>query len=726
MNPEQRQNDELIHLRAAGVSVVIEISESGPPALLHWGADLGDLGAGELTALARLAVPPLATNGADRPVRLSVLPEQSTGWTGTPGLTGHRDGAAWATALRTVSWQADLADRRTPGGRVQVRTADVHAQLEADIDIELLPTGLLRSRAQVRNTGSSAYDLEGLALTWPLPTEADEVLDLAGRWARERSPQRRPLTVGAHLREGRHGRTGADAALVTVAGRSGFGFRHGEAWGMHVAWSGNHRSLVERLYSGEQVMAGGELLLPGEVSLAPGESYVSPWVYGSYGIGLDAIAARFHEHLRAREHHPRSPRPVVLNVWEAVYFDHDLDRLRDLADRAAAIGVERYVLDDGWFRGRRDDSAGLGDWFVDEDVWPEGLTPLVEHVHALGMEFGLWFEPEMINLDSDLARQHPDWVLQVPGRLPVPARQQHVLDVAHPQAWQYLLDRIVSLVREYRIDYLKWDHNRDLIDAGSPRTGRASVHEQTLATYRLLDAIREQCPGLEIESCSSGGARVDLEILERTDRVWASDCIDAHERQQIQRWTAQLLPAELVGSHVGAGAAHTTGRQHSLGYRAGTALFGHFGIEWDLAEATAAELTELADWVALYREHRELLHAGSTVRMDPLDECVWVHGVIAADRRHALLAVVVTDRPATWPPGRARIDGLDPQLTYRLRPVGPSARIDGERVAPPWWDDGATATGAVLAGAGIQVPALLPDELVLLHVEAVSTGIESP
>jgi alpha-galactosidase len=409
---------------------------------------------------------------------------------------------------------------------------------------------------------------------------------------------------------------------------------------------------------------------------------------------------------------------VTFNVWEAVYFDQRSDRVHELAETAAKVGAERFVLDDGWFLGRRDDTAGLGDWTVDAAVWPQGLRPLADHVHALGMQFGLWVEPEMVNLDSDLARAHPDWVLQVPGRLPVPARHQQVVDVAHPEAFAYLRERIVSLVREIGVDYLKWDHNRDLVDAGSTRTGRASVHDQTVATYALLDAIRAECPGLEIESCSSGGARVDLEILQRTDRVWASDCIDAHERQQIQRWTAQLLPPELVGTHIGAARAHTTGRVLDLSFRAATAVLGHLGIEWDLGEASDAELADLARWIEVGKEHRALVAHGTTVRLD-LDESVWVHGVVAPDRREALFAVVVRDRPATWPPGRVALAGLDPDLTYRIEPVGPDAGAGSATTRPAWWATGLTLPGAALMSAGFQLPALDPDHAALVHLTEV-------
>ena len=297
---------------------------------------------------------------------------------------------------------------------------------------------------------------------------------------------------------------------------------------------------------GTRALGAAELLAPGEISLAAGDSYTTPTVVAAYSAaGLDGISDRFHRQLRARATHPSTPRPAVLNTWEAVYFDQNLAGLSTLADAAAAAGLERFVLDDGWFGGRRDDTTSLGDWTVSSDVWPDGLTPLIDHVTGLGLQFGLWVEPEMINADSDLYRAHPDWVLGPAGRLGPEARHQHVLDLANPDAWQHIHDALQTLLAENDIAYLKWDHNRDLVEA--THAGRAGVHVQTAAVYRLFDALKAAHPGLEIESCSSGGARVDLGVLARTDRVWASDCNDALERQQIQRWTNLLLPLELIG-----------------------------------------------------------------------------------------------------------------------------------------------------------------------------------
>jgi alpha-galactosidase len=482
--------------------------------------------------------------------------------------------------------------------------------------------------------------------------------------------------------------------------------------------------VAERTYHGWSALGGGELLLPGEVALGAGESYTGPWLYGSFAAaGLDELSGRFHAFLRDRPRHPRAPRPVVVNTWEAVYFDHDLARLTRLAEAAAAVGAERFVLDDGWFGSRRDDSSGLGDWWVSPDVWPDGLGPLVDVVRGLGMEFGLWVEPEMVSPDSDLARAHPDWMMAAGDRLPPPARGQQVLDLGNPEAYAHIRDRLDALLRAYEIVYLKWDHNRDLVDAGHPADGRAGVHDQTHAAYRLLDDLRARHPRVEIESCSSGGGRVDLEILQRTDRVWASDCIDAHERVAIQRWTSLLLPLELIGSHVGAPRAHTTRRSLDLDMRAGTAIWGHLGIEWDLTAAEPAELDRLARWVAFYKEVRGLLHTGTLVHGDLADPAYHLTGVVSADRADALFAVTATATSASYPPGRTGLPGLDPDRTYLVRPQPPGDIPDGNAAAwgagLPWCSpQGVRLPGRALAASGLRLPVLYPDRVMLVRATA--------
>jgi alpha-galactosidase len=604
---------------------------------------------------------------------------------------------------------------------VVVDALDAEATLDLRMEFELAPSGLLRTRATLTNHGDD-FAVDDLVLALPVPAHATQILDFAGRWGMERLAQARDFTVGTHLREGRKGRTGADAATVLHATEPGTGFDRGEAWGVHLGWSGNHTHYAERVFTDHRVLGGGELLLPGEVILGASEAYTTPWLYGSYGDGLDAVARRFHDFLRARPEHPSSPRPVLLNVWEAVYFDHDLDRLRSLADHAAAVGIERFVLDDGWFGSRRNARSGLGDWVVAPDVWPDGMHPLVEHVRGLGMEFGLWVEPEMVNPDSDVARAHPEWIMAARQGLPLAARNQQVLNLGIPAAYDHVLGQLLALLAEYDIAYLKWDHNRDLVEAGTQTDGgRPGVHEQTLATYRMMDELRSRHPGLEIESCSSGGARVDLGILEHTDRVWASDCSDPLERQRLMRWTGQLIPPELIGAHIASPHSHTTGRRHDLSFRAITAMFGHLGVEWDISGATATERDELAAWIALYKEHRQLLLTGDVVRgPDPAD-ALWVHGVVARDRREAVFALATLAWTPAMPGPRVRIRGLDPQLTYRVQPLGVGIGTPPSGfAAPDWWKAAPELSGAVLGRVGLAAPSLHPEQAVLLRFVAAS------
>ncbi|HZE48839.1 MAG TPA: alpha-galactosidase [Jatrophihabitantaceae bacterium] len=645
--------------------------------------------------------------------RVSILPEHARAWLGRPGLVGHRvDGTAWSPEFTEVDVSA-AADRIT------VHAADAVAGLGLVSEFEALASGAIRARHAVTNTGAGPYILDALDVVVPVPDRAAEILDFTGRWVVERQPQRHPIRDGLWTRENRHGRTGHDAATMLIAGVSGFDFAHGEVWALHVAWSGNSVHRLERLSSGEITLAGGELLLPGEVVLAPGEKYRTPWVYVvSSLVGLDGLSATFHAQVRAAAAPVTGAktRAVMLNVWEAVYFNHDLDRLLALADTAAAVGVERFVLDDGWFLGRHDDDAGLGDWTVDRTTWPDGLHPLVKHVLHLGMDFGLWWEPEMVNPDSDLYREHPDWILSTGGRIPPMHRNQLVLDLTHPEAFDHLVRSFDALAAEYPISFVKWDHNSDLIDAGSSlRGGAAAVHEQTLAFYALIDDLRRRHPEIEWESCASGGGRIDLEVLERFDSVWTSDGTDPLTRQHIQRWTAQLIPYEFLGSHIAAARSHQTGRTSSLSFRAATALFGQFGIQWNLGEATPAELDELTQWIEIYKQYRGLLHSGRVVRVDVTDPGVLVHGVVSPDRREGLFGYVQLDETVHTPPA-FRMPGLDPSLTYRVEEVRPDALP-----VSTWRGRGVEAGGAALAALGLPAPARAPESVLVARAVAISS-----
>ena len=731
-----------LHLRSAGTSLVISF-DSGEAEVIHWGADLGPA-LPDLAILAA-AVPP---SSIDARVPAGLLPQASSAWRGRPALRGHRmtddgPGHDFSSRLRTTSATAE-------GTSATIVQNDPNTGISVSSHLTLHQGGLLELRHTVTNEGTTPFQVDELATVLPVAPDAVELLDLTGRWCRERHPQRHAIQQGTWVRTGRHGRTGHDSSLLFAAGTKGFGNRHGKVWATHLAWSGNHEQFADTIGDGRTMIGGSELLGPAEVVLAPGASYTSPALFAAYSDrGLDGITEAFYSWFRSRPHHvlpaastglpAGKARPVVLNVWEAVYFNHNLEVLTELAESAADLGVERFVLDDGWFRGRRDDHAGLGDWYVDETLWPDGLEPLIDAVTSRGMEFGLWVEPEMVNLDSDIARAHPEWIVRPSaaapkdgGRLPLEWRNQHVIDLVNPAAWQYIYDRIDALLSENNISYLKWDQNRDLVEHG--HAGRASVHAQTLAAYRLFDELRKAHPGVEIESCSSGGARVDLGILERTDRIWASDCNDALERQTIQRWTGAVVPPELVGSHIGPTTSHTTARTHALSFRAITAFFGHFGLEWDVRGVQGRERDELRRIVGLYKEHRGLVHSGRRVNADVADESFLLHGVVAdgslADgsvaegTTAALFAVVSTRTSAAEQPGRMGLPGLEPERNYRVELIAPIqedadyAHTFTQAQPPSWLAGGAVAGGRFLAEVGLPMPVLNPEHALLLKVTA--------
>jgi len=705
-------------LRAGGTAVLLDLAGPGVPRVLHWGADL-DLPRSSLSGVVAALEPGVPPGALDAPWPLTLVPGAADGWPGRPALRGHRPVPGSAGAAAYPRWSVrstEVLPAQRPSS-ARVVAADAALGLELTCAVALDPAGVLTVDVTLRNIGDDSYLLDGITPVLPVPARAAELLDLAGRWCREHSPQRSPLHVGIRARETWRGRPGHDGTPLLVAGTPGFGFGHGEVWGVHVACAGNAVHLVERVPEGYAVLGGGELAQPGELVLAPGESYRAPTLHAAWSdAGLDGLSARLHAHVRARPTHPSTPRPLTLNVWEAVYFDHDLARLTALADRAAAVGVERFVLDDGWFLGRRDDTRGLGDWVVDPRVWPDGLHPLVDHVRRLGLQFGLWFEPEMISLDSEVARAHPDWVLAAPGRLPRDYRHQHVIDLANPEAYAHVLGQLDALCTEYALDAIKWDHNRDL--AEPVHAGRPGAHAQTAAVARLIDELRRRHPRCEIESCASGGARSDLATLARTDRIWASDCTDPVERQAIQRWTGLLLPPELVGAHVGAPVSHTTARASELSFRLVTALFGHAGIEWDITACSAGELDRLREWATLYRQLRGVLHAGRTVRADHVGEGALLHGVVTAEQ--AVYAYVRLATTVDAVPPRLRLPGLDPARTYRVRvrPEVGDVPTSGRSQAP-WLGKEVELPGAALTRTGLAAPLLHPDQAVLLHAVAV-------
>ena len=690
-------------LSAPTSSLLIEVV-NGALVIRHWGAPI--LGQNHDIALAsRVSI---ANSSWDEPQLPGLMRESARGFLGRPTLSGHRNGKAWSTKF-------EVTDFHHQGNHCAVTLRDFHAELEVVVTFDLDAFGVLIQKATVKNIGNSDYVLNEFIHWLPLPREATQTLDFAGRWSNERQPQRRDIQIGTWVRESREGRSGHNFSIADIALTAQTSFQSGSAWATSIAWSGNSHYLVERGFDGQQSIGAGELLLAGEVILKGNESYEAPALFAVYSSqGLDGVSAAFHSHLRAREIHPKRSRPLTLNMWEALYFDHNESKIRELVDVAAEVGVERVVLDDGWFHSRRNDRSGLGDWVVDPAVWPNGLTPVIEYINSKGIEFGLWFEGEMVNPDSDLYRAHPEWILHEGDRTPPLWRHQLVLDLGHEEAYKHVLEQTSSVLAAHNIVYIKWDHNRVLVDAG--HLGAAGVRRQTQAIYRLFAELKKRHPGLEIESCASGGARIDLGVIDYVDRFWTSDNNDALERQTIQRWTSQVIPPEMLGTHIGPTHGHQTGRTLELSMRAITALFGHAGIEWNITQATAEERANLATWAKYYKDNRALLHSGKSVRIDYPDEHGYLHGVISADTKKSIFAYVQLTPTVTIHPASLKFAGLDAAANYSVKAVYPAGKPRFMLITPPQWMDGITMSGSALATIGVSAPILAPANAVLIEI----------
>ena len=699
-------------------SIALEPLIAGVPLWRHFGARLE----GTMSAWPLAGARPLPPNTLDGDPALSVLPTHGFGWFAQPALLGSRiNGDDWAQQFELVK-----VDRTDANLLLTLRDelASLSLTLSYTIDAN---SDVLTCWAEIQNFGATPFRLDWLAAaTVPLPPEADQVIGFSGRWTLEFQQAHERLGVASWRRESRRGRNSHDAFPGVIVG-SHLADDEGPVWGAHLAWSGNHTMLIEPLTDGRRQLQLGEWFAPGEVQLAPGERYRTPDAHLTYSAaGLNGMSANFHRFVRSAVLRwpggRMAPRPVHLNSWEAVYFNHDVDGLKALASAGAEVGVERFVLDDGWFHRRDNDKAALGDWWPDARKYPHGLKPLVDHVLALGLQFGLWVEPEMVNPDSELYRAHPDWALQMAGRAMVLGRHQLVLDLSRDEVARYLFDKLDGLLREHPISYLKWDMNRDLATAalGADHRGRAAYRQHSLALYRLLARVREAHPHVEIESCSSGGARPDAGILRHTHRVWASDSNDALARIGIQSGFLRFLPPEIMGAHIGPAHSHTTGRTHSLAFRASVAMFGHLGLEFDVRELNPAERGELARWVSAYKDWREVCHAG-VIRQGTHSGLSWLQAT-AHDAGAALFALYrrVEEAPRYTPP--LRVQGLAPQRRYRLHalhlPQVQHSQASTE-VIEALAAGTLTLSGAQLRDFGLPLPPLPPESAIVVGIRAV-------
>ena len=653
----------------------------------------------------------LAFGGMDEVTPLSLFPQASTGYSGSPALSGHRNGADFAHSMRTQSVKQE-------GNSLHIELQDVHAGLAVDLHLSLdADSDVASMHTTLRNIADTPYTVDWLAsATLPLPSPYRQCLSQHGRWGMENQTHRRHIAPGRIDISNLHGRTSHEHAPSLICGTENFGVNGGDVMFAQLAWSGNFSLRVERLSNGVISLQAGVLNLPGELILQAGEHISTPAVSFTRGNGMNNCTQRFHRYVRSSvlPDWTRSPRPIHANSWEALYFNHDLDALFPLIDAAASVGAERFVLDDGWFRHRRADNAGLGDWYVDEDVYPDGLHPVVAHVRQHGLQFGLWFEPEMVNPDSDLYRLHPEWALQV-HHIDTPlARNQLVLDIARDDVAEYLFERITSLVREYAIDYIKWDMNRDLVLAGDGSRARAAAQPEAL--YRLLERILQACPALEIESCASGGARADLGVLQHTGRVWTSDNIDPIERASIQQGFLRFLPPEIMGAHVGHKTAHLTGRVTSLHTRAIVALQGQFGFELDARKLDPEDVITLQHYTQLYKNNRHWIASAIYWQLPTYSKSLTGCGFVDSDQQHALYSVVAIGNMHPTRPGHLPLSGLDPDALYTLTldSINLAELAPFNKIFPEWCQQGVTTRGDLLMTLGVPLPVMPPQSALLI------------
>jgi alpha-galactosidase len=635
-----------------------------------------------------------------------VFPSLGFGDASQPALRAHRQGKGFGFSADRYDVLPDEATNS-----LRIRLNDDVNQIEVQLEVRLDGNDTLRITTRLTNQGTEPLQVDSLAsANLYLPGHLDTVHSFHGQWSNEFQWQSQPLARAQWCQENRAGRTSHQVFPGAVVANATTDWHSGSCYGAHLAWSGNFVHTIDTLDDGRHQWQLGVAFAPGELELPPGASFEAPTVLASFSpAGRNGLMQNFHAAMRATMQWPGghiSPRPVHLNTWEAVYFDHKLDDLKDFATQAANIGVERFILDDGWSHGRHDDRTSLGDWWPDAGKYPNGLAPLAQHVTSLGMQFGLWVEPEMVNPDSDLYRAHPQWAFASPNKKQQTWRNQLVLNTALTEVQNYLFEKLDTLLRTLPIRYLKWDMNRDLTQAVRA-DGRAGYLGFVRGLYTLLGRVRAAHPNVEIESCASGGGRMDAGVLAYTHRFWTSDNTDALSRVGIQRGALQFFPPEILGAHIGPVPYHTTGRTQSLDFRAGVALPLHLGIELDVRFIDDGERTQLAPWLALYKSLRGQLHQGHMWLGECGDHIVWQAHGSASD-----LVVFVT-RTA---PTQARqsppliLPMLDAESHYRITRLDPptigvsNAGVDAPMHQALRRGEAVEFHGAWLSQAGLALP----------------------
>lgn len=536
---------------------------------------------------------------------------------------------------------------------------------------------IIARSVRVINQGGENLKLEKVySACLDMDNESFEMLSLHGSWARERHIQTRELAYGKQMVSSARGESSHQEHPFMALLTPGTDQKHGKVYGMHFVYSGNFIAQAERTQFNVVRMTMGIHSEEFSWTLAPGESFQAPEVILTYsGEGLGKMSRSYHDFYR--NHMIRSPynhkkRPILINNWEATYFDFDTEKLLAIARQAKACGIEMLVMDDGWFGVRNSDTCSLGDWTVNTNKITGGLKHLVDEVNAIGLEFGIWFEPEMISPDSDLYRKHPEWAIQIPGREAAQSRNQYVLDLSRPEVRDYAYECVASILRSANIVYVKWDMNRQLSDLGSTYLGtehqQELFHRYVLGVYELQERLVTEFPNLLLENCSGGGARFDPGMLYYSPQIWCSDDTDAIERLMIQEGTALIYPLSTMGAHVSDCPNHTVGRVTPFETRGHVALAGTFGYELDVTRIPEEDRNMIPEQVAMYHKYHELIREGeyyriASYRENHLYDC-WA--VASRDKSEVLVTYVQVLAEANIFGRKIYLDGFDPNARYRL------------------------------------------------------------
>jgi len=681
------------HLTNGEISYIFRVAEDGKLLQLYYGAAVPER---DYSYLVELQHRPMTTYRKEGDLRYSLehmrqeFPEYGTTDFRHPAICLRQKNGSRITDFVYVSHQivdgkpaleglpATYTEIQTEAKTLILTLRDALTEVEVQLFYTIFADWPVIARSsKVLNQGRETCYLESLtSLSLDLPDADYDWLQLSGAWARERHIKERPLQQGIQSIESTRGISSPHHNPFVALKRPETTEFSGPVLGAAFVYSGNFLIQTEvDTYDVTRLQLG---INPFgfEWKLTAGQSFTSPEALLVYSEqGLNGMSQVFHQLFRrrlAKGYWRERARPVLINNWEATYFDFSEDRLLELAEKAQEVGVELFVLDDGWFGQRTNDRAGLGDWFVNLERLPKGLGSLAERVHGLGMQFGLWFEPEMVNKDSQLYRTHPDWLLAVPDRQPHHGRNQFVLDYSRPEVVDEIFERLSAVIEEAQLDYIKWDMNRPLTDVFSaawPADQQGEIfHRYVLGVYDLYERLISRYPSLLFESCSSGGGRFDPGMLYYAPQAWTSDDSDAIERLKIQYGTSLIYPLSSMGVHVSIVPNHQTNRLTPLKTRGNVAFFGSFGYELDLNQLSPEELAEVREQIAFYKRHRELIHNGTFYRLQsPFKgdgQTAWM--LVSQDQNTALLGTFKVLNQVNRSHQRLQLKGLAVDKVYRL------------------------------------------------------------